>query len=185
MKVYIGPYPENDDKQEMIIEIDNYDTWSMDYTLAHIILPMLEQLKETKHGSPMVDLEDVPENLWPKEKPSADNNYTDSTVHERWEWVMNEMIWAFKHKVDDDWDSKFFKDEEPNYEIRELKFKGIGPAQLRLFPDELDRMEDYELYEWERDERMGKFDAEGYKKYHERISNGFRLFGKYYEGLWD
>jgi len=30
-----------------------------------------------------------------------------------------------------------------------------------------------------------KMDTEGMKIYQARISNGFRLFGKYYEGLWD
>ena len=30
-----------------------------------------------------------------------------------------------------------------------------------------------------------KMDYEGMKVYQERISNGFRLFGKYYENLWD
>ena len=28
-------------------------------------------------------------------------------------------------------------------------------------------------------------DWEGRKKVEERINNGFRLFGKYYQGLWD
>ena len=28
-------------------------------------------------------------------------------------------------------------------------------------------------------------DWEGYKAYAERIANGFRLFGKYYQNLWD
>ena len=41
------------DKQEQKVKvrIDKYDTWSMDHTLAHIILPMLKQLRDTKHGS--------------------------------------------------------------------------------------------------------------------------------------
>ena len=30
-----------------------------------------------------------------------------------------------------------------------------------------------------------KFDREGYNEYQARIDNGFRLFGKYYQGLWD
>ena len=46
-----------------IIKLDRWDTWSMDHTLADIILPMLKQLRDTKHGSPMVDDEDVPEHL--------------------------------------------------------------------------------------------------------------------------
>ena len=30
-----------------------------------------------------------------------------------------------------------------------------------------------------------KYDAEGHKIFMTRIENGFRLFGKYYQGLWD
>jgi hypothetical protein len=29
------------------------------------------------------------------------------------------------------------------------------------------------------------YDAEGAKKIQERITNGFRLFGRYFENLWD
>ena len=45
------------------IRIDPYDTWSVDHTLALIIVPMLKQLKARQHGAPNVDDEDVPENL--------------------------------------------------------------------------------------------------------------------------
>ena len=45
------------------VKIDRWDTWSMDHTLGQIALPMLRQLKATKHGAPLVDDEDVPEEL--------------------------------------------------------------------------------------------------------------------------
>lgn len=189
MKVELGPYPDDDSERVVDIRIDNYDTWSMDHTLALIALPMLKQLKKTKHGAPHVDNEDVPEELrmpdgWYEEKYSR-NGETDPNFFKRWDWVMDEMIWSFQHEVDDDWESQFFNDEEPNYEIKEIEFKGVGPAQLRLFPDEDGKMEDYELYEWVRGERPGKFDKEGYANYMKRIANGFRLFGRYYQSLWD
>ena len=41
------------------VKIDKEDTWSMDHTLADIVLPMLQQLRATKHGSPNVADEDV------------------------------------------------------------------------------------------------------------------------------
>lgn len=182
MKVFIGPYKDDIGVERKVdICIHKYDTWSMDHTLALIVLPMLKQLKDTKHGAPYVDPDDVPKELRPKEKDEYD---TDDTHFARWDWVMNEMIFAFQHKVDDDWEEQFHSDEEPQYEISELEFKGVGPCQLRLFPDENGETEDYEMYEWVRGSK-GRFDKEGYKNYHKRISNGFRLFGKYYEGLWD
>jgi hypothetical protein len=38
--------------RKISIHIDKWDTWGMDNTLAMIILPMLKQLKATKHGIP-------------------------------------------------------------------------------------------------------------------------------------
>jgi hypothetical protein len=184
MKVNIGPYKDEGDRKIEIM-IHNYDTWSMDNTLALIALPMLKQLKKTKHGSPYVDPDDVPVELRPKETPCDDNGWVDETHHERWDWVMDQMIWSFQHEVDDDWEEQFFSDEEPQYAIKEIQWKGIGPAQLLLFPDEDGKTEEYEMYEMVRDETPSRFDKEGYYAYKERISNGFRLFGKYYEALWD
>ena len=102
------------------VKIDKYDTWSMDHTLADIILPMLKQMKATKHGSPLVDLEDVPEELRMVGYEDASSQYTldldnpeeygkDSweLTHRRWEWVLDEMIFAFEHYVDDTWEEAF------------------------------------------------------------------------------
>ena len=50
------------------VKIDRWDTWSMDHTLAHIVLPMLKQLQKDKHGSPYVEDEDVPEELRSEKK---------------------------------------------------------------------------------------------------------------------
>jgi len=78
------------------VKIDKWDTWSMDYTLSHIIVPMLKQLKETKHGSPNVDDEDVPENLRSTAAPAKENDWDiDDNHFKRWDWFLDEMIWAF------------------------------------------------------------------------------------------
>ena len=53
-------------KQKVDIRIDRFDTWSMDDTLAPIILPMLKQLKTTQHGAGFVELSDVPKELYGK-----------------------------------------------------------------------------------------------------------------------
>lgn len=186
MKIDIPSYEERDEAG-MQITIHKWDTWNMDHTLALIILPMLKQLKKEKHGAPNVDKQDVPEALWPNEPEEAlyaKDGQTDIHFFARWDYVMDEMIFAFENKVDDSWEDHYFNDGEETIEKSTIEFKGVGPAQLRLFPDEHGDMEDYELYEWVSG-RSTKFDKEGYQKYQERISNGFRLFGKYYESLWD
>jgi hypothetical protein len=144
MKVNIKEYTDNGEDQKIEVHIDKWDTWSMDHTLAPIILPMLIQLKETKHGAPDVDLEDVPEGLRPTNTEEWQKLYnetgdTDDKFFERWDWVLDEMIYAF--------DCKANKDD----------------VYMRFDID----------------------DRDGMKQEQERISNGFRLFGKYYENLWD
>jgi hypothetical protein len=182
MQVQIGPYKDEGERQEHVV-IHHYDTWNMDHTLALIILPMLKQLKSTKHGAPFVDMPDRPEHLQCYKEPEDFD--TDKFHFQAWDWAMDEMIWAFEHKVNDDWEEQFFHEDGMEVHIKEIQWKGIGPAQLLLFPDEDGKTEEYEMYEMIRDETPSRFDKEGYNKYRERINNGFRLFGKYYESLWD
>lgn len=155
-------------KQERTIKvhIDRWDTWSMDNTLAYIILPMLKQLKETKHGGPYVDLKDVPKELHGKKltKKQKDNGEIDDKHFERWDWVLDEMIFAFDSKVNDGWEEQF---ETGESDIQWKTLEG-GMSEMVRGPN------DTKVYDWE-----------GRKKYQERISNGFRLFGKYYENLWN
>jgi hypothetical protein len=156
MKIDIPNYDERETIGTQII-IHPYDTWNMDHTLALIILPMLKQLKETKHGAPAVEFQDVPEELHPsaEEITNLYHGDTDKNYFKRWDYVLDEMIWAFEQKCRDDWEADYYKMEE-----------GAGDG----FPG------GYKLV-WE--------DPEGRKAHQERISNGFRLFGKYYENLWD
>lgn len=150
----INPILDKRKSQKISVRINNYDTWSMDHTLAPIILPMLKQLKATKHGSPFVDDEDVPEELRSTEAPPKENDYDiDDNHHARWDWVMSEMIWAFEQKARDDWEGDYYKHENDPNEMFGLKLV------------------------WS--------DDEGRKAHQKRMSNGFRLFGKYFESLWD
>ena len=97
MRVFIGPYSDGSSEQEIKVEIDNHDTWNLDYTLAQIIYPALVRLKEFKKGIPSVNESDLPENL------KSDNLFDPKN----WEWVLDEMIFAFKCISEDDaggWD---------------------------------------------------------------------------------
>tara|TARA_B110000977_G_scaffold63836_1_gene86798 strand:+ start:2911 stop:3414 length:504 start_codon:yes stop_codon:yes gene_type:complete len=101
--------------QKVKVHIHRWDTWSMDDTLAVIILPMLKQLKETKHS------------------------YPQELSEEEWDDILDEMIWAFEQKCKDDWISEY----------------------------------DY------------KWDSESVIAHQGRMTDGFRLFGRFYENLWD
>jgi len=151
-------------KRKVEVRIDKYDTWNMDRTLAYIILPMLKQIKETKHGSNFVDDEDLPEHM-----RHGDPEGYDNWVHYKWEWVLNEMIWAFEQELDDEWEDQFVHGE-PDVEWIIVSGK---------------EEDDSAMYEMKQKNPNYWVDREGIKQYNDRINNGFRLFGKYYRGLWD
>ena len=157
------------------VKIDRYDTWSMDHTLAPIILPMLKQLQKTKHGSPGVDDEDVPEELKSTSAPPKENEWdTDENWFKRWDWVLDEMIFAFECKVDDSWEEAFRS----------------GVMDVITVPVDKDGNEVVkgEHKYWQMKDgpkNTYKCDYEGMQVVEARIQNGFRLFGKYYQGLWD
>lgn len=90
-------------KRTVKVRIDNYDTWNMDDTLSHIIVPMLRQLKTTQHGAPYVADRDVPKELRSTNAPPKENDYDiDDNHFKRWEWVLGEMIFAFESYLRDD-----------------------------------------------------------------------------------
>ena len=152
------------------VKIDRWDTWSMDHTLAYIILPMLKQLKDSKHGAPNVDDEDVPRELWsiyafPKEEYDVDGNH-----FKRWDWVLDEMIFAFECKNDESWQDAY-RSGEIDWKSEACGWDENGKATMYKHVDGPNHT--YEC------------DYDGMKVVEDRIQNGFRLFGRYYSNLWD
>ena len=119
---------------------------------------MLIQLHATKHGAPFTEDQDVPEPLRSTSAEPKENEWdTDDNHFARWDWILTEMIWAFAQELRDDDEAEFFDHEES-----------------------VDSGGDF-------NERLGKLkvDREGLQTHQERKANGFRLFGKYYQALWD
>ena len=146
------------------VKIDKWDTWSMDHTLSFIILPMLKQLKLTKHGAPFTDDVDVPEELRSTSAPAKENEWdTDNNHFKRWDYILDQMIWSFEQEV---------LDEEPDFWAE----KPEGMHFVKCENSDLSEM---------KYTKEGVFDHESYKVYHERKQKGFSLFGKYYSHLWD
>lgn len=151
------------------IKIDKYDTWNMDSSMAHIILPMLKQIKEAKCGAPNVNDEDVPDELKSMNAPRCENEWdVDDNFHKRWEWVLDEEIFAFSCLLDDNWADQYqsgvsdweMKESEETFEGEKL-FEAVKGKNHTL-----------------------KYDWDGMAKGQERINNGLRLFGRYYQGHW-
>lgn len=154
-------------KRKVKVKVHNYDVWNANDTLAIIILPVLKMIKEDKQGSQMVEDVDVPDNIKSTSAKPKENEWdTDEFLHDRWSWVLDEMIWSFEQlQPDVDWESKFysgdfgemvFEDDEVYKDCKKVSFVGST----------------FEV------------DREGLKKHSDRIDNGLRLFGKYFRGLW-
>ena len=165
----------NSRKRRVKVHIDYYDVWSADHTLAMIIHPVLVKLKETKHGSPVVEDEDLPEELQYLQAPKRKDEHwsVDDDIHKKWEWVLNEMIWAFsQHGLEDDSD-QFYHNSDQLHMITEDALDMKGCKELK--------------FNYQKDPNKPAYwrDDEGLKKHAERKENGRRLFAKYYEALWD
>jgi len=157
MKVFIGNYQDDNSPRQEDVFIDEWDSWNADHTIALIAAPLLQQLKLTKHGSGRVDDEDVPEELRSTSAPPKENEWDiDDNWHKRWDWVLDEMIWALTEHASGTGDDKFFDHSECD--------------------DEADIMEQVAQI---------KCDHEGLDAYNARKQRGFELFGKYFQNLWD
>ena len=105
----------------------------------------------------MVDDEDAPEYMRSHMAQPKENEWDwDELSDKRWDYVLNEMIWAFEQKVDDNSDDQFFDHSVCNGKLP-----------------------------WDKGYVGPKYDVEGHQAWQKRKENGFRLFGKYYEALWD
>jgi len=154
-------------KRRVYVKIDNYDVWGADHTLSLIALPLLQKLKEHKHGSPLVDDEDVPAGIGLRstEAPPKANDWDiDENHHDRWEWVLDEIIWAHYQEANGDPDA-------------ESCWTHDMPDECWPFPSGKTGIE-------ARMSRLKCNDAE-LDAFNKRKQNGFRLFGKYYQALWD
>ena len=157
MKIFLGPYQDDGTPRQEDVMIDKWDSWNADHTIALIAAPLLQQLKLTKHGSGMVDDEDVPEELRSTSASPKENEWDiDDNFHKRWDWVLDEMIWAMTEHADGTGNDKFFDHSEVN--------------------EEVDLSEQWSQV---------KCDREGLEAYEARKQRGFELFGKYFQNLWD
>lgn len=159
---------------KQVVKIDKWDTWNMDTTLAHIILPMLKQLKETKHGIPCEFAEVGGEN-WNSQLCfdfySEDTNQLfEEKAVARWDEVMDKMIWSFEQKLLD------ATSEDAYWE----------PYWEDMTPEEVVEETENSIYkQLDVEHPRKKINREKMEEYRRRVDEGFELFGKYYQSLWD
>jgi len=121
---------ESKKERKIKIQLDPYDTWSMDHTLALIIHPMLIQLKATNHGFFCSDPEDAPTI---GKGDETDFGHSDSLAEQRYNWIMDEMIWTFERlKKDDDYELFYTEEAGWDREGKHANSERIANG-LRLF----------------------------------------------------
>lgn len=151
-------------RHKVTVRLDDYDTWDIPSTLGPVIVPLLKQFKETTHGAPFVDDEDVPEHLRSTSAKPKENEWDADEFHfDRWNYVLNEMITAFEYSVEDCHDRHssgtidFSFEKQPN-----------GNSLMVHGPN-----------------HTYKVDYDAVKAEENRAAQGRYLFAKYYLNLWD
>ena len=156
--------------REVRVRIDRYDTWNMDGTLAILILPMLKQLRDTKHGSPS----GMP--AFGQTSNSAQfcfafyeegDRLADLTGHQQWKDILEEMIWTFEQlQPDYDWEDQYWL-------VRpEIDFTD--------YPEDIEQA--CHPVRWKVE---GKCDWDGRAAHAARIQHGLETFGRHFHDLWD
>jgi len=166
-------------ERKVRVHVDPWDVWDANTTLAHVILPVLERLKETKQGAPFVDTKDVPKELRDKKltKKQKENGDVGDKHFDRWEYVLDAMIWSFREIVEDKpGEDEFFTGKSD-----------ILWTKIDVHGNKVDKDYDGPIY-YRMDNGPNdtqEVDWDGLDKYNERIEYGLRMFGKYYLALWD
>ena len=178
MKVKIGKFPRHK-PQRVSIEIERHDTWNMAHTLADIIYPMLLQLKAEKHGVPGVLTEDVGGEDYVAQDSFDFYKETSNQAFEvacnRWDDILDKMIWSFGQLIDDSWESQYHHGKA---EYDWVKTDKLYPNPVTGVPEPTYQMVDKNPEEhW--------YDHVGHMLHQQRMQEGFDLFGKYYQNLWD
>lgn len=94
MRVNIEDFPEWNGEEEtpervVSVEIDSFDTYSLDHTLACVIRPALELFKKDNIA--------CPHDIYEKYNPDVSKPTDDEAPFKEWEETVDKMITAFKY----------------------------------------------------------------------------------------
>lgn len=167
MKINLGKFLKKGWRR-VDVQIDKFDTWNLDHSLALIIYPALVQLKEVKHGVPGEFAQVGGEGY----DGQQSFDFYSETVDEcyeigvaRWNEVLDKMIWSFQQLCFDSYDDKYHHGE------MKVEWEDIPGSKL------------WKMVDGNPGEHW--YDHVGHMLHEERIQEGLELFGKYYRSLWD
>lgn len=176
MKVNFQKYRKGPTERKLSVQVDRWDTYSLDHTLALIVLPLLLQLRQNMMG--------VPSDFTRSVGGDTDSNYCFDFIDldkdevfdkgcKQWEETLDKMIWSFQQLVMDDYDNKY---HHGNMKIGWKPVEITDPTTGKL-------TKAYEMVDENPEEHW--YDHVGHMLHEERIQEGLDLFAKYYRNLWD
>lgn len=178
MKVKLGKFPKGSGHRKIDVEIEHFDTWNLDHTLATIIYPALIQLKHTKHGIPN-DFSTAGGEEYDQQDSfdfyKETHNEAFDECCKRWDEALDKMIWSFEQILKGDYDQKYHHGKS-EYDFVETN---------KMFPNPISGKMEKTFQMVDKNPDSHWYDAEGHQLHEERIQEGLELFGKYYRALWD
>lgn len=157
------------------------DLWSIDYWFMNLMPDMLQQFKDTKHGSP---------SILGTEYVNDQGILCNDTCHEEWDKILDQMIFLFKEMNEDTCQKtnpylieyeNVLKEFEEKYGTfgEKLETSKTGKfGRVLHFPGEMPEYKDIEE----------NYHAEenALNQYREECKNqAFELFSKWFHYLWD
>lgn len=178
MKINIGKFPKNS-RRKISVQIDKYDTWNLDHTLAKIIYPALIQLRDTKKGVPSDFVNDVGGEDYVNQESfdfyKETHNESWEIASKRWDEVLDKMIWSFEQLANQDYGDQ--------YHHGRAEYDWIKTDKLYANPVTGNMEPTYQMVDKNPDDHW--YDHVGHKMHEDRIQEGLELFGKYFRALWD
>ena len=179
MKVNIGKFPKGNGHQKINVKIDKHDTWSLDHTLASIILPALIQLKHSKQGIPGEFTNriggDFDKNLVFDFIKEDDDKVFDQLCNQ-WDEILDKIIWSFLQlSIENDYDNQYHHGKM-DVEWTKSEYTYTDPITGKTEST-------YKMVD--KNPNSHWYDYVGQEVHDERIQEGLELFGKYFRSLWD
>lgn len=171
MRIYLGPYPDDAQEREISIEINDYDTWNVDSTLALVIAAILKKYRDMdKFGIPgRLSQVGGDDNDSQRSFSFYKATYSDSfdKAVDHWNEILYQMWWAFD-QYNQDWEDQFYTGQADMIS---------KPVQGHEYSDCVEMVPG--------PNHTLKFDRVGYEAHRDKIHAGIKLFAEYYENLWD
>jgi len=140
------------------------ESWNFHGFCSKWSLPRLKYLRKNLHGHPCNMMSEMDDQMATRQLffGFVENVPVNKTAHEKWEEILDKIIWSMEHE-DDDVEPIY----PPNYDLRQRVIE-ITDRGVKFEPMD-DRKSDWEpVWEHER-----------------RVQEGYELFGKHFLGLWD